>query len=195
MKVLINCPLPFALAHGGQQIQVQSTLAALRANGVEAEPVRWWDANQNADLIHYFGRMPAGHVRLAQQKGIKIVIGELLTATGSRSPAQLRLQKLISRAIQKFAPQTFVTPFNWDSYKLADAVIAMTPHEKHLMNYLFGAPPEKIFIVPNGIEEIFLQSPPRNFRGPGDRGWRGFWRLGGSLGYILNEPKCNCNHG
>src|SRR5471030_2949633 len=156
MKVLVHCPLPFALAHGGQQIQVQRTLAALQANGVQAEPVRWWDEKQNADLIHYFGRMPAEHIRLAHQKGIKVVIGELLTATGSRSKSQLRSQKFISRAVRNFAPRTFVSAFNWESYRQADAVIAMTPCEKHLMHYLFGAPPEKIYIVPNGVEEVFL---------------------------------------
>jgi glycosyltransferase involved in cell wall biosynthesis len=165
MKVLVHCPLPFALAHGGQQIQVQRTLAALQANGIQAEPVRWWDEKQNADLIHYFGRMPAEHIRLAQQKGIKVVIGELLTATGSRSKSQLRSQKFISRAVRNFAPRTFVSAFNWESYRLADAVIAMTPWEKHLMHYLFGAPPEKIYIVPNGVEEVFLTAPKAT-RGP-----------------------------
>jgi glycosyltransferase involved in cell wall biosynthesis len=159
MKILINCPLSFALAHGGHAIQVQQTMAALAANGLEVEPVRWWDENQAADLIHFFGRMPAEHVRFAQQKNIKVVMGELLTAQGSRSPAQLRRQKFISRSVERLAPRSFTAAFNWDAYRLADAVIAMTPWERHLMNYLFGAPLEKIFIVPNGVEEIFLTAP------------------------------------
>jgi len=160
MKILINCPLPFALAHGGQAIQVQQTMAALAANGLQVEPVRWWDESQTADLIHYFGRMPAEHIKLAQQKGIKVVIGELLTGAGSRSPRQLRLQKAISRTVERLAPRSFTAAFNWDAYRLADAVIAMTPWERHLMHYLFGAPLEKIFIVPNGVEEVFLTAPP-----------------------------------
>ena len=160
MKILINCPLPFGLAHGGQQIQVQRTLAALQEIGVEAEPVRWWDEKQAADLIHYFGRMPADHIRLAHKKNCKVIIGELLTATGSRTAGQLRLQKVISGAVSRFAPRTFINAFNWDAYHLADAVVAMTAWEKHLMNYLFGAQLEKIFIVPNGVEEVFLSTPP-----------------------------------
>jgi hypothetical protein len=31
MKILINCSLPFALTHGGQQIQVERTQAALQS--------------------------------------------------------------------------------------------------------------------------------------------------------------------
>ena len=165
MKILINCPLPFALAHGGQAIQIQQTMAALEANGIQVEPVRWWDETQTADLIHYFGRMPAEHIKLAQQKGIKVVIGELLTAQGSRSPAQLRRQKFISRTVERLAPRSFIAAFNWDAYRLADAVIAMTPWERHLMNYMFDAPLEKIFIVPNGVEEVFLTAPKAE-RGP-----------------------------
>ena len=160
MKILINCPVPFLLAHGGAQIQIEQTLAALRNNGVDVDFVRWWDGGQKADLIHYAGRMPAEHIKLAQQKGIKVVMAELLTAQGSRSPRQLRLQKAISRTVERLAPRSFTAAFNWDAYRLADAAIAMTPWERHLMHYLFGAPLEKIFIVPNGVEEVFLTAPP-----------------------------------
>ena len=165
MKVLINASLPFMLAHGGHQFQILRTLEALQVNGVHAEPVRWWDAGQNADLIHYFGRMPAQHIQFAHQKGMKVIIGELLTGAGSRTRAQLRLQKMISRAVARLAPGNFASAFSWESYRLADAIIAMTPWEKHLMNYLFDAPQEKIVIVPNGVEEVFLTAP-RAERGP-----------------------------
>jgi glycosyltransferase involved in cell wall biosynthesis len=159
VKVLLNCYTPFALAHGGAQVQIEQTQKALKAAGVEVDPLRWWDAGQNTDIIHHFGRMPAEHIRLAQQKGIKVVTAELLTGAGSRSPAQLRIQKIVSRGIENFAPRSFVTAYNWDSYRLADACIANTPWEAHLMNYLFGAPKERIHVVPNGVEEIFLNAP------------------------------------
>jgi glycosyltransferase involved in cell wall biosynthesis len=159
VKVLLNCLTPFSLAHGGAQIQITQTLAALKTAGVDAEPLRWWDENQRADLIHHFGRMPAEHIRLAQQKKIKTVMAELLTGQGSRSPAQLRLQKIISCTVGCLAPRAFTAAFNWDSYRLADAFIALTPWEAHLMNYLFAAPKERIHVVPNGIEEIFLNAP------------------------------------
>jgi glycosyltransferase involved in cell wall biosynthesis len=158
MKILLNCQLPFALAHGGMQTQVEQTQAALIALGLEVEPLRWWDATQTGDIIHYFGRMPAAHIRFAQQKKIKAVMAELLTAQGSRSQAQLRRQKMISRTVQSLAPRTFTTAFNWDSYRLADACVALTTWEAHLMRYMFDAPKERVHVVPNGIEEVFLDS-------------------------------------
>jgi glycosyltransferase involved in cell wall biosynthesis len=165
VKVLINCPVPFSLAHGGAQIQIEQTAGALEKNGVDVDFVRWWDGGQKADLIHYWGRMPADHIRLAQQKGIKVIIGELLTAQGSRTPAQLRLQKSISRCVQRFAPASFAAAFNWEAYRRADACIALTPWEAHLMNYLFDAPGERIHVVTNGVEEVFLNAPKAP-RGP-----------------------------
>ncbi len=165
MKILLNCNLPFALAHGGQQIQIERTLAGLAANGVTAEPLRWWDDQQTGDIIHYFGRMPSGQIELARQKGMRVVMAELLTGPGSRSPRQLRVQKLITQAVKRLAPGSFAAPFNWDSYKLADAQVALTPWEAHLMVYLFGAPPERVHVVGNGVEDAFLQSTPAP-RGP-----------------------------
>jgi glycosyltransferase involved in cell wall biosynthesis len=165
MKILINCSLPFALAHGGWQVQIEQTQAALQSLGLQVELVRWWDDAQTADLIHYFGRMPISQVRFAQQKGIKIVMAELLTAQSSRSRRQLWVQKNIRRTLGRMAPRDFVAAFNWESYRLSDALIALSPWQQHLMHYLFGTPLEKIFVVSNGVEDVFLQAPARE-RGP-----------------------------
>ena len=165
MKILLNCNVPFALAHGGQQIQLEHTQEALRSLGLEVEPVRWWDDKQTGDIIHYAGRMPAAQIELAHQKGIKVVMAELLTAPGSRSRMQLRLQRIMNRTLESIAPEHFLAAFNWQSYRLADACIALTPWEARLMTYLFRAPKESVYVVPNGVEEVFLQAPPAQ-RGP-----------------------------
>jgi glycosyltransferase involved in cell wall biosynthesis len=160
MKILINCGLPFALAHGGAQIQIERTMAALEAIGLQVEPLRWWDDRQTGDFIHYFGRMPADHIRLAQQKGLRVVMAELLTGPGSRSQEQLCLQKNLNRIIKRLSPRNFTAAFNWESYLLADAHIALTAWEAHLMTYLFDAPQSRVHVVANGVEDVFLNSPP-----------------------------------
>lgn len=165
MKILINCGLPFSLAHGGQQIQIERTMSGLQANGLEVEPLRWWDEGQTGDVIHYFGRMPAGQIEMAHQKGIRVVLAELLTGPGSRSPGQLRLQKCVIQAVKRLAPGSFAAAFNWEAYRLADACMANTTWEAHLMSYLFAAPPAKVHVVSNGIEDVFLQSTAVD-RGP-----------------------------
>jgi glycosyltransferase involved in cell wall biosynthesis len=159
MKVLFNCIMPFSLAHGGQQIQVERTMEALLANGVEVEPLRWWDDKQTGDLIHYFGRMPFDHIDFAHQKGMKVIMADLLTNTGSRTSGQLRLQKWVKTFIKRFAPASLISQFQWRSYQTADTIIALTPWEAHLMTYMFGADPKKTLVMANGVEDVFLQSP------------------------------------
>ncbi len=148
------------MAHGGHQIQIEQTQTALQSIGLEVEPTRWWDDKQTGDIIHYFGRMPYAQIELAHQKGIKVVMAELLTAHGSRSPFQLWLQRILNRTLACVTPWHFVAAFNWQSYRLADACVALTCWEARLMTCLFGAPPERVHVVPNGVEEVFLQAPP-----------------------------------
>jgi glycosyltransferase involved in cell wall biosynthesis len=165
MKVLFDHHLPFALAHGGFQQQLVQTITALGQAGIETEHVRWWDDTQRGDIIHFAGRPAADYVAFARGRGCKVVVAELLTATGSRSRSQLALQKLFIHLSRALLPGTFTTRLAWDSYRLADACIALTPWEADLMNYLFGAPAGRIHVVPNGVEEIFLSSAPAT-RGP-----------------------------
>lgn len=159
MKILVNCTLPFALAHGGQAIQIQRTITALREVGVDAEPLRWWDENQTGDIIHYFGRMPVDQIGFAHQKNIKVVMAELLTAQGSQNTAQRAVRRAFRWAAENIAPKGFAAAFSWEPYRLADGFIALTPWEKFLMQAKFGADPEKIHVVANGVEEVFFQAP------------------------------------
>jgi glycosyltransferase involved in cell wall biosynthesis len=158
MKVLFDHHMPFALAHGGFQQQLASTKMALEQVGVEVDYLRWWDAAQRGDLIHFAGRPTTDYIAFAHGLGLKVIIGELLTATGSRSSRQLALQKFSTNRLRTILPGMFTTRMGWDSYRKADACVALTPWEAHLMNYLFGAPKERIHVVPNGVEEIFLNS-------------------------------------
>ena len=159
MKILFCCNLPFALAHGGQATQIERTMAALTEIGVAVEPLRWWDEHQTGDLIHYVGLMPVDQIQFAQQKKIKVVLANLLTAQGSQTPLQRGARRAFRWGVEHFAPLTVARAFGWENYRIADACFALTPWEKHLMAYKFGAAPEKIFVIPNGVEAPFFQSP------------------------------------
>ena len=165
MKVLFNCHVPFALAHGGMQVQIEQTRAALEHIGVPTEPLRWWDATQTGDILHHFSRIPPSLLKLAQPKGMNVVFSDLLGGMGRRSPGKLWMQRLATRFLQGTLPPRRLLTFGWESYRLADACVALTPWEAHLMQYVFGAPSEKVHIVPNGVEEVFLNSQPAQ-RGP-----------------------------
>lgn len=123
----------------------------LTALGVEVEPERWWDENQSADILHYVGRPPSGiHVRLAHQKGIKVVMTENLDQTASRSKTQLLLQKSLTQVGQKLLPG-LTGRLAWDVYRELDAMVYVVPHEWDAAKYLFGARPDRGTIIPHGL--------------------------------------------
>lgn len=158
MRVLFDHPHPFQLAHGGLQIQIEQTYKALSQIGVEVDHLRWWDDRQVPDIIHYFGRPSPAYVDLSYKKGIRLVMSELLTGLGSRSPRKLWLQKILIAMARNTLPEMVTAKFGWNAFQKANASIALTPWEGHLMSYVFGAPKEKIHIIPNGVEEVFRKS-------------------------------------
>ncbi len=147
--------------HGGMQIQIEQTKAALEKIGVNVEYLRWWDETQTGEILHFFGRTPTALVRAAQAKGVKVVQAELLTGEGSRPLWKRRLHWAAIRVLSLAMPENVLGHFNWDSYRLADACVALTRWEAQLMVEVFGAPRERVHVVPVGVEECFLQSSPR----------------------------------
>lgn len=159
MKILIDHHLPFLLAHGGLQIQIERTKLALEANGIQVEYLRWWDDSQKGDIIHFFGRPNPSHIDFAHAKGLKYVMSELLTGQGSRTRAQLRIQAGIEHMLANFIPATFLANFRWDAYKKADAFIVLTEWEAEVTRILFNPDESKLHVVPNGVEEEFFRNP------------------------------------
>jgi glycosyltransferase involved in cell wall biosynthesis len=159
MQVLLDHPCPFQLAHGGLQIQIEQTFRGLKEAGVKVDWLRWWDERQRPDVIHYVGRPPLPYLEQAHGKGIKVVLAELLTGAGSRSRFKLMLERQAIR-LGRLTPYMVHGRFGWDAYRKADACIANTAWEAHLMSYLFGAAPGRVHVIPNGVEEVFLNSAP-----------------------------------
>jgi len=166
MKILIDHQLPFLLAHGGLQTQIERTKTALEEAGLEVEYLRWWDDSQKGDIIHFFGRANPSHIDFAHAKSMKYVMSELLTGQGSRSLIQLKIQGMLERALRKFVPSTFLANFRWDAYHKADACIVLTEWEATVTRVLFAPPPPRLHVVPNGVEpEFFLSRDDQPQRG------------------------------
>ncbi|MFO1488363.1 MAG: glycosyltransferase [Verrucomicrobiota bacterium] len=161
MKVLIDCDSPFALAHGGMQVQIEQTLRALPGLGVEAEALRWWDERQRGDVLHQFGVLSEGTINLAHRQGMKVVMTLLLSQTCNRTPFQLATRRWMIQALRRMpklltAGQTSV----WDSCRVADHIVVGLEAERQVVIRNYGIAPEKVSAVPLGLPEAFLKSPP-----------------------------------
>jgi glycosyltransferase involved in cell wall biosynthesis len=162
VKILIDHQLPFLLAHGGLQIQIERTKTALETIGVEVEYLRWWDDSQRGDIIHFFGRANPSHIDFAHAKGMKYLMTDLLSGQSSRPAIALRMQALLQRFLKSVTPSIFMGSLRWEAYDKADAVIVLTKHEARVADTLFAPPRRKLFVVPNGVDPEFFSS--RNAR-------------------------------
>lgn len=158
MKILFDHHEPFLLAHGGMEILCGETMNALNRRGIDAEPMRWWDKDQQGDIIHCYGRPSPAHIRFAHAKGIAYVFHELLTAQGSRPLWRIRMQGLCNRLLARLFPAGLA---RWESYALADAIIASTSWEARLMRILYSAPENRLHVIPTGVHLAFFEAGHR----------------------------------
>jgi glycosyltransferase involved in cell wall biosynthesis len=164
MKIAFDCHVPFCFAHGGVQIQVEQTMAALKSHGVEVRPLPWWDDSISPDLIHFFGKPTLSYARLVKQKQIRLVVADLLTSQGSRTSWQrlpFRLVCLLDRLLGGKVREKL----GWSVYDFADCCVCLTPWEASLVRNMYGARHARIEIVPNGVEQVFLQDRGTPIRG------------------------------
>lgn len=169
MKVIFSHAVPFFLAHGGMQTLTEALMSELSKLGVEVEPERWWDSSQRGDILHYMGRPPfAINVRLAHEKGFKVVMTETLDQTASRTPLQLWVQRQITRLTRRVMPG-LVNRMAWDVYQLLDAMVYIVPIELAASQYLFDASPGKGHVISSGlVEEAIAELSSPEGRGEGD---------------------------
>jgi glycosyltransferase involved in cell wall biosynthesis len=167
MKVILDHLIPFSLAHGGVQIQIEQTKVALERARIEVEFGRWWDTSQQGDIIHYFGSIPNNYLHLARQRRIPVVLTNFFSETCNRSDFYLQVQGLITRGLLALPGWGSIkTQLHWQTYKNVARAIVGTQAEGHVLQTVYGVPESKISVVPLGLDQIYLTNEP--LRRPGD---------------------------
>lgn len=167
MKVLIDHTLPFALAHGGYQTQIEKTKTALERAGVEVEWRRWWDDQQGGDLIHTFAPAELSSLRLAEGKGIPVVLTTLLTDECNHSPARLRAKRwkvALFPLVPGFRGISGLMP--WESFHHCAMNLVSLDSEARILRDVYRVPAQKVTQVPYGMSETYLAATPSER--PGD---------------------------
>ena len=167
MKILIDHALPFALAHGGYQTQIELTRRAVQRAGVEADWLRWWDDRQPVDLIHAFAPADIGYLQLAKQKKLPVVLTTLMGGDLALPAARLRRKrwklKLFSR-VPGLGGINGVMP--WQSFHLCTINHVSLAAEKRILCEVYGVPADKVALVPYGMSDAYLEARPSER--PGD---------------------------
>src|ERR1035441_7476140 len=161
MKVIFNFHQPFMLAHGGAQVQIEQTKAALEQIGVETGFLEWWDEGQRGDILHHFGVLPMPLISLARNKGWKVVITVLLSQQCNRPNRELLLRKIGIRTLM-LAPKRLRARLPWSVFRMCDQVIVGLDAERQVLERVYGAGKNSVTVVPLGLSEAFLRAGPRD---------------------------------
>ncbi len=157
MNVLFHVGYPLAWAPGGHAMQIRATQKALEQAGVS---VAWLHPEEGilppADLIHYWGLPPSlQHLQLARRQGVRVVCSAMVALAANRSPAAQAGAALFRRMLsctlgaryRRFVPQSL--------YAECDHVVLLSSVERDYLTKVWGVPPEKTSIIPNGVDEAF----------------------------------------
>jgi glycosyltransferase involved in cell wall biosynthesis len=159
MKVLFNCHVPFSLAHGGAEIQIQRSKSAVETAGISTDYLKWWEDEQPAEIIHHFGAIPWIVVEQAHKKGLKVVNTLLLTDTCNRPAYQLALRRLAVRiASVNVLPTGIRRRLPWTVCRSVDRMVVGLEAEKRVLQKVYGVAPDRISVVPLGLGESFLNA-------------------------------------
>ena len=157
MKVSLVLRPGSNLVRGGTEILADKTAEHLRTMGTEAEFVtpmtRWL-----GDVVHFFGGFEAhwGIAEIALARKIPIVWSPIYSTGNTVSQERLRasrkkLTRTYPRLLRKLMERT-------------SRVIALSRRDQELIQAFFGIGPERIRIVPHGVEERFSRGDPLLFR-------------------------------
>ena len=159
MKVLLNCHVPFMLAHGGAQVQIEQTRAALEEIGVETAFLEWWNDGQTGDVLHHFGAIPPEMIGQAHRRGWKVVNTILLSENCNRPRRALLWRRVLIRVLLG-APLPRMFQVHWHSFRLCDRVLVSLEAEKQILVRSYGVRERAVRKVPLGLREAFLRAGP-----------------------------------
>lgn len=169
-SVLLHAPSAAFQAPGGGENQLVRTARHLEGLGVAVRPFSpWTDRLADARLLHLFGMSGEGLAlaRVAKARGLPVVLSPIcwVEPRALAALAPTRSRRLLERAkweAKALAPR-------WPCWRrtllgLADAVLPNSEAEARQLVRLFGADPEIVHVVPNGVEARFAHAGPEAFR-------------------------------
>ena len=167
---LLSYPMLFQ-RHGGLQVQVRETIAALQqlapagALTVElADPVR--ASLSGYDVLHVFAAINGNHrvIETARDLGVPCVLSPLLSPGWNRAAA-LRA-RIAAGLVRRLTGGDVQTSYSQIASALhhADLLVALGEQERLAMMSAFGVAGASIHVVPNGIGARFFSADGALFR-------------------------------
>jgi glycosyltransferase involved in cell wall biosynthesis len=141
--------IPPALGGGGMELQMQRTAEALERLGHRVARVEAAPADTRFDVLHAFHSEAWLTQVLPHWKHNRcpLVTSPVLTIRPGLEQRTMRIARRIP-VLHTSARQRS------DVFRAADAIVALTEHERDLLVSQLGAPAERVRVIPNGVTPI-----------------------------------------
>ncbi|MGV7206265.1 glycosyltransferase [Oxalobacteraceae bacterium A2-2] len=171
MKVgILSYPMLFQ-REGGLQVQVRETIAALRSlphgarvNASLVDPCR--DRLDEYDLVHIFSAINGNHriAEAAHEQQVPVALSPLLSPGWTRGEGlRARVAQRLAGRITGWQVQTSYAQTK-RALQLAGLVIALGEAERSAIMSAFQVAPQRITVLPNGVNAAFFQADGDLFR-------------------------------
>lgn len=166
---ILSYPMLFQ-RDGGLQIQVRSTIAALRQLRLPALDVSLVDPNKQRidefDVLHVFSAINGNYrvVELAHELGVPVVLSALVQPGWTRRSAwRARIADQLTGRLTNWHVQTSYAQTK-RAVQLARIVVALGTAERRSLIDGFKVDPARIRVLPNGIDTHFFRAEADVFR-------------------------------
>jgi glycosyltransferase involved in cell wall biosynthesis len=143
------------LAFGGFELQMIAAMKSVQDVGVDIAPLDIWKREADFDILHLWGLelQHRNNVMWAHLAKKKILISTLVN-----------YPSLISRL--RYAASSLIGQARLSKPMLAqiDGITAVNRQQKQFLENTIGFPSEKVFVIPNIVEDIFF-AVPKNAEG------------------------------
>ena len=114
---------------------------------------KWEDKLADCDILHVFkvNIDSFAQISFAKQLGKKVVVSSVV-------PQDNVFRIRLSLIVNKIFPINNTFSYQKKILQMADAVIAQTTKEKKFISKNYGIASDKIYVIPNGVNEQILQS-------------------------------------
>ena len=141
---------PHCFAFGGFELQMINAMKLVQDVGVDIAPLDIWKREADFDILHLWG-LELQHrntVMWAHLKGKKILVSTLVS-----------YPSLISRL--RYVASSLIGPAKLRKPMLAriDGITVVNVQQKQFLVNTINFPSEKVFVIPNVVEDIFFNVP------------------------------------
>ena len=161
-KVRFIANFPLSIVYGGFEHQCVQTCIALKSIGVDAELLKWHDANQDDYILHLFAADPMW-ARIVENWGHRgpVVISAIAGARGFRRSANL-IKNSLGYIAQLMRQETIFFRTRTLLHQV-DKIICLNRLEQDFFVRSYDLPPDKTVIISNGVDGTRFSTPGNIF--------------------------------